>query len=579
VQPPRPRGHQRFSIFHGTADDEAGRRAWHHAYADVFRGSASVLDVGCGIGVFLDLLRERGVARALGIDRDPEMVEETRARGHEARVGDARTALRALGEEFDGIHVSFVIETMDGEEGLAFLADCVRVLRPGGTLVVRTLNPRNAAVRDGAFWYEPWAKRPWPLETLHVAFGDLGLRVVGAGNEPDGWQHVYVVGRAPAAARGEGRIPVAWQGEFFAYNSMAVVNRELARALLAHPDVAPVLVPDEPREEPSVAADPRYAALRERVRRTLPPADVLIRQSNGAADFRRPAGVTKLVQILPWEYGALPRSWIEGVREGADEIWVPSTYCARMFTDAGAAAERVAVVPNGIDPTRFSAERDVAPYPIPSRKGFRFLYLGGVLPRKGIDVLLAAYRRAFRRDDDVTLVLKIFGTRSFYPLPDGGASFAAFAQDPQAPELIVLDDDVSDEEVVRLYRSCDALAFPYRGEGFGLPMLEALACGLPVIATAGGAADDFLDGDVAYRVPAERRALRGEFRGELLAGEGWWLEPDLDDLAATLRHVVAHREEAREKGLRGAQRARERWTWDHAAAIAAHRLRALRAGA
>ena len=372
------------------------------------------------------------------------------------------------------------------------------------------------------------------------------------------------------------RVAVAFQGEFFAYNSMALVNRELARALGAHAGVAPAVVADEPRAEPSVADDPRYAELRARARRALPPCDVLIRQSNGAADFRRAGGARTLVQILPWEYGTLPRSWVEGMRAGgADEIWVPSTYCRRMFIDAGVAPERVAVVPNGIDPERFSPDRAVEPYPLPTRKAFRFLYLGGVLPRKGVDVLLAAYRRAFRRADDVALVLKLFGTRSFYPLPDGGASFRAFAEDPDAPELVVLDEDVTDEEVVRLYRSADALAFPYRGEGFGLPMLEALACGLPVIATAGGAADDFLDDEVAYRVPARRVPLSGEFRGELLAGPGWWLEPDIGALAEIMRHVAAHPGEARAKARRGAQRARTEWTWERAGTIAAERLRAL----
>jgi hypothetical protein len=79
---------------------------------------------------------------------------------------------------------------------------------------------------------------------------------------------------------------------------------------------------------------------------------------------------------------------------------------------------------------------------------------------------------------------------------------------------------------------------------------------------------------VAYRVPAERRALRGEFRGETLAAEGWWLEPEIDDLAATLRRVASEREEARAKGARGERRAFERWTWNNAAAIAAERLRA-----
>ena len=72
----RPAGHQRFSVFHRSADEEAGRRAWHHAYADVFAGFGSVVDVGCGTGLFLDMLRDRGVVRTLGLDRDPEMVAE-----------------------------------------------------------------------------------------------------------------------------------------------------------------------------------------------------------------------------------------------------------------------------------------------------------------------------------------------------------------------------------------------------------------------------------------------------------------------------------------------------------------------
>jgi glycosyltransferase involved in cell wall biosynthesis len=579
----RPPGHQRFSIFHRSDEDEPGRVAWHHAYADVFAGFGSVLDVGCGTGVFLDMLRQRGVTRLLGVDRDPDMVDETRARGHEARVVDARGGLPALGERFDGVHLAFVIETMDGDEGIAALRDCVALLKPDGMLVVRTPNPRNPAVRDGALWFEPWAKRPWPLETLRVVLSDLGLRIVGAGNEPDGWQHVYIVGRAPPASAAEReRVDVAFQGEFFAYNSMAVVNRELARALLAHrPHQAAArdwfaIVPDEPAPEPDVVREPRFAPLRETLRRGVPSCDVLIRQSNGGADFRRFDGARALVQILPWEYGTLPRSWIDGLRAGGgDEIWTPTEYCRTMFLEAGIAPERVVVVPNGIDPDVFSPDRPVEPYPVAARRSFAFLYVGGVLPRKGVDVLLEAYGRAFARGDDVTLVLKLFGTRTFYQLPDGGASLREFARAPRAPHLVVIDDEIGTEDLVRIYRSCDAFVFPYRSEGFGLPMLEAMACGVPVIATAGGAADAFLDDDVAYRIPSERRPLSGVLRGEELAGEGWWLEPDADALAATMRHVVAHRDEARAKGMRGAERARRDWTWDRAAAVAAERLRGL----
>jgi glycosyltransferase involved in cell wall biosynthesis len=80
---------------------------------------------------------------------------------------------------------------------------------------------------------------------------------------------------------------------------------------------------------------------------------------------------------------------------------------------------------------------------------------------------------------------------------------------------------------------------------------------------------------VAYRVPARRVPLRGAMRGESLAGEGWWLEPDVDALAATLRHVAEHPDEARAKARLGSERARRDWTWERAAQTAAHRLRAL----
>src|ERR1700694_6061761 len=92
-----PPGRQRCCVFHRAADDEPGRRAWHQAYADVFAGFGSVLDVGCGTGVFLDMLRERGVARILGVDRDPDMAAAARARGDEARVLGTRAPRATYG--------------------------------------------------------------------------------------------------------------------------------------------------------------------------------------------------------------------------------------------------------------------------------------------------------------------------------------------------------------------------------------------------------------------------------------------------------------------------------------------------
>jgi len=102
-----------------------------------------------------------------------------------------------------------------------------------------------------------------------------------------------------------------------------------------------------------------------------------------------------------------------------------------------------------------------------------------------------------------------------------------------------------------------------------------MACGLPVVVTAGGATDDFVRDEFAYRIPAARRTIGHEVSGLKLAGEGWMLEPDLAALGETLRHVFDHPAEARERGQRASCHANQDCTWQHSAAIAAQRLRLL----
>ena len=103
------------------------------------------------------------------------------------------------------------------------------------------------------------------------------------------------------------------------------------------------------------------------------------------------------------------------------------------------------------------------------------------------------------------------------------------------------------------------------------------AAGVPPIVTAGGATDDFVDANVGWRIPAQRCTLGNSVDGLALAGEGWWLEPDVEHLAQTLRYVYEHRDEARAKGTAAAARAHGAWTWAHAAHHVAKRVDALTA--
>ena len=133
------------------------------------------------------------------------------------------------------------------------------------------------------------------------------------------------------------------------------------------------------------------------------PADIEVRHQ-WPPDLSTPAS-GRLVILAPWEFGSIPRSWLDGLAQ-TDEIGVPSEYVRRMYLDAGLAPDKVAVIPNGVDLETF------APAPAGDREPghpLRFLFVGGLVGRKGPDILLEAWRRAFPGREDVELVIKDFG--------------------------------------------------------------------------------------------------------------------------------------------------------------------------
>src|SRR5262249_28511608 len=322
---------------------------------------------------------------------------------------------------------------------------------------------------------------------------------------------------------------------------------------------------------PTLPLPPRLA---ERLGRSLTgPADIHIRH-RWPPDFTPPPAGHWVV-IQPWELGRPPRAWVGPLTELVDEVWVPSRYVRDCYVQSGLPAERVQVVPNGIDPARFHPA--VPPRPLRTRKCFQFLFVGGTIYRKGIDILLEAYARAFTRRDEVCLVVKDLGGSSFYRGQTAERQIAELQARPDAPEVESLDGPLPAEDLAGLYTACDCLVHPYRGEGFGLPIAEAMACGLPVIVTGHGAALDFCNEEGAYLVPARVVRFAAKRVGDLETVDCPWLaEPDPEALQRLLRHVVAHPEEARAKGRAASAHVHAHFTWDQATDVVEHRLAELR---
>jgi len=167
----------------------------------------------------------------------------------------------------------------------------------------------------------------------------------------------------------------------------------------------------------------------------------------------------------------------------ADAVLVGSTYAADSFVAEGVPRSKMHVVPYGVDLQTFT--------PGPSLRAaddttFRAIYAGQLTQRKGIAQLLRGYQQFARSDTQLTLVGSIVGS---------DAPLQPFA------DLFEHVPHQTRPALAQRYRSSDVFVFPTLIEGMPLVVLEAMACGLPVIVTANGPGDLVRDGIDGFVIP------------------------------------------------------------------------------
>lgn len=356
---------------------------------------------------------------------------------------------------------------------------------------------------------------------------------------------------------------------FFTHQSYSRPARELANAILQAPDM------DGRIESWRLWTDraelfPYSDVLKEGMSRHPARLDLTIRHYWPYQFERPPAG--KLVWMAPCEYGAVSVEWIEGMEKNVDEVWVPSEFVRSVYVRGGVSPEKVVTIPLGFNPAVFTPEGPS--WRPPGCKSFVFLFLSSLVTRKAPDVLVEAYNLAFSPDDDVTLLIHDSGWKNYTRGCSMIGQLAEFAENPNNPHLLIHGNSIDDQQIAGLYRGCDAFVLPYRAEGFGFPILESLACGKPVIAPSLGPAVEICPPDCGYFVPAEVATVPPEEQWlERLSGEFTWFEYDVEDLAAIMRHVYEHRDEAAARGRKGAESVLKTHNWARIAGLHLDRMR------
>ena len=262
-----------------------------------------------------------------------------------------------------------------------------------------------------------------------------------------------------------------------------------------------------------------------------------------------------------WETSKIPPSELEHLKQ-VDEIWIPSTWGKALLEQNGISPDRVKVVPEGVNTQLYKPKHQEKL--ASSNNRFRFLSVGKWEKRKGIDILLKAYAQEFSVDEPVELVLHCYNPR----LPKLKTQIKSFIFKLNLPPHppIRYSAPVRESTMVELYNSCDAFVLATRAEGWGLPILEAMACGKPVIVTNYSAYLDFVNSQNGYLVNVKNMTQVDDpecFDSELDYGE--WAEPDIEHLRCTLRHIFENQQEAKEIGKIARKDVINSWTWNHAA--------------
>ena len=270
------------------------------------------------------------------------------------------------------------------------------------------------------------------------------------------------------------------------------------------------------------------------------------------------------------DFGPHPKQWVDHINDHYDQLWVHSEWTRQHALNGGVAREMIRVVPHGVDAKVFRPLGEAIE--IPTNKKCRFLFVGGAVERKGIDVLLEAYTNEFTPDDDVCLVIKDHPSNIFYREHPHRDQIRRLAADPETPEIVYLDEHLSSLDLAALYRACTVGVWPYRAEGFLIHALECMACGTPTVLPDIGPTTDYSSPDTSFfvrglrvRLPMHRN-FRMRLGYEIMIDEIDFVQVRPFDLAQTLRRVyLAESHELSEMSAAGVLRAVNGWTWRHVA--------------
>lgn len=186
-------------------------------YLPYFQGCQNVLDIGCGRGEFLKMMRDAAIP-ARGVELSAESVAVCRAQGLDAQIADVYPYLASLAEgSLDGIFCSQVVEHLPPERLPELIRLCASRLAPGGVIAIETPNPECLAIFATHFYLDPTHTRPVPHPLLIFYLEEFGVGNI----------EVRRLSPAKESMPALNSLPEDFRDAFFGALDYAVIGRKL----------------------------------------------------------------------------------------------------------------------------------------------------------------------------------------------------------------------------------------------------------------------------------------------------------------------------------------------------------------
>ena len=283
----------------------------------------------------------------------------------------------------------------------------------------------------------------------------------------------------------------------------------------------------------------------------------VLRSCEGDHAYLMPPSNQKRILHTTGESTVVHPGWKDQLNH-VDLVLTNSSFFKNVLVESGVKSS-IEIIPNSLDLQKYNPS--INPLPMQGLRKFNFIAVLNMGDRKGLNILLEAFGQEFEKDEDVTLYVQCVGFENYikYNLKKDPREWLKEVVGYKShPSIMINSNHVHDSVFPHIVKNFQCHVFPTRAEGFGNPLVECGALGIPSIVTGYSGVTDFANEENSWLldytlvdIPLQYLTYFKNYIG------GKWADPSVDHLRILMREAFNHPEAAFSKGKKAAEKAKE----------------------